>query len=97
MIRKAGYVTITGLLLVLAVFLLRGPQGAAALREKSRQIRALLVENAELRREVEEKKLRIVKLTHDREIQIMEVYKNSTKVRKGDTKFVLPIKPKPAE
>src|SRR5436305_1017300 len=45
--------------------MLRGPQGLSALHEKRRQIRVLEEENANLSRDIENKKKRIDRLEHD--------------------------------
>jgi predicted nuclease with TOPRIM domain len=73
----AAYATIT----------LRGPQGLRALEEKRREIRALEEENANLRRDIEAKKLRIERLKNDPSTQEVEIEKRLGKVHPGVTEF----------
>lgn len=73
----AAYATIT----------LRGPQGLAALSEKRREIRMLEEENANLRRDIEAKKLRIERLKTDAGTQEVEIEKRLGKVKPGATEF----------
>jgi cell division protein FtsB len=70
-----------------ATIMLRGPQGVSALQEKRREIRALEEENANLRRDIEAKKLRIERLKNDPGTQQVEVQKRLGKVRPGVTEF----------
>ena len=73
-----------------AAIMLRGPQGLAALAEKRQQVRTLEEENANLRRDIEAKKLRIEKLRTDTTTQELEVRKRLKMQRPGETEFVLP-------
>jgi cell division protein FtsB len=70
-----------------ATIMLRGPQGVSALQEKRREIRALEEENANLRRDIEAKKLRIERLKTDPGTQQVEIQKRLGKVRPGVTEF----------
>jgi cell division protein FtsB len=73
----AAYATIT----------LRGPQGLNAVREKQREIRELEEQNANLRRELAAKRLRIERLKNDPSTQEVEVHKRLGKVHPGETEF----------
>ncbi|HZS53697.1 MAG TPA: septum formation initiator family protein [Bryobacteraceae bacterium] len=70
-----------------ATIMLRGPQGVSALEEKRREIRTLEEQNANLRRDIEAKKLRIERLKNDPGTQEVEIEKRLGKVRPGVTEF----------
>ncbi len=69
---------------------LRGPQGVPALFEKQRTIRELQEHNANLAREVQERKERIQRLKESQSEQEMEIRKRLKLVRPGETSFILP-------
>ncbi len=70
-----------------ATIMLRGPQGLSALSEKRHEIRMLEEQNANLRRDIEEKRLRIERLKSDPGTQQVEVEKRLGKVVPGSTEF----------
>ena len=70
-----------------ATIMLRGPQGISALEEKRHQIRILEEQNADLARDIEEKKQRIERLKSDPATQEVEVGKRLGMVHRGDTQF----------
>jgi cell division protein FtsB len=76
---------------------LRGPQGIPALLDKWRDIHSLEEQNATLQRENDYKKERIRKLQDSPAEQEMEIRKNLKLLRPGETTFILPEAPKPAE
>jgi cell division protein FtsB len=76
-----------------ASIMLRGPQGLAALEEKREAARQLQNENANLMKQIDEKKSRIEKLRHDRGTQEKIVRERTGKTRPGDTSFVVPDQP----
>ncbi len=81
----AALATLTALA-AYAVIMLRGPQGLSALSEKQKQIRTLEEENANLAREVEERKRHIKRLESDPATQVLELRKLGF-VGEGDTSF----------
>jgi len=81
----AALATLTALA-AYAVIMLRGPQGLSALSEKQKQIRMLEEENANLLREVEERKQHIKRLESDPATQVLELRKLGF-VGQGDTSF----------
>jgi cell division protein FtsB len=66
--------------------MLRGPQGLNALAEKHRQIRLLEEQNANLAREIAEKKQRIQRLQSDPSTQELELQKLGF-LHEHDTQF----------
>ena len=78
-----------------ATIMLRGPQGLSALHEKRRQIRVLEEENANLSRDIENKKKRIDRLEHDPKTQEVEIEKRLGKVHPGATEFKISGGPAP--
>lgn len=81
----AGLAAIIGLG-AYATIMLRGPQGIHAWSEKRHEIRALEEQNADLQRDIEAKKQRIVKLKTDPATQELELEKLGL-VHKDDTQF----------
>ena len=79
----AALATLTALA-AYAVIMLRGPQGLSALSEKQKQIRTLEEQNANLAREVEERKQHIKRLESDPATQVLELRKLGF-VGQGDT------------
>lgn len=78
-----------------ATIMLRGPQGLSALTEKRRQIQVLEEENANLSRDIENKKRRIERLEHDPKTQEVEVEKRLGRVHPGSTEFKITGAPAP--
>ena len=70
----AALATLAGLA-AYATIMLRGPQGLSALAEKRRQIRVLQEENANLARDIEQKKQLIERLQKDPATQELELRK----------------------
>jgi cell division protein FtsB len=58
-----------------ATIMLRGPQGLSALAEKRQEIRGLQEQNANLQRDIDQKKQRIEKLKNDPNTQVLELEK----------------------
>ena len=79
-----------------ATIMLRGPQGLGALESKHQEIRSLEEQNANLRRDIEEKRQRIERLKHDSGAQELEVRKRLKMQRPGDTQFIVPDPPNAA-
>jgi cell division protein FtsB len=76
-----------------ATIMLRGPQGLGALEHKRDTVRQLQDENADLMKQIDEKKRRIDKLQHDHGTQEKVVRERTGKTRPGDTSFVVPDQP----
>ena len=99
----AALATLAGLA-AYATIMLRGPQGLSALAEKRKQIRTLEEENANLARDVEERKKFIERLKHDPSTQELELQKLGF-LHEHDTQFkvtgqrITPLmkEPKPAK
>ena len=99
----AALATLAGLA-AYATIMLRGPQVLSALAEKRKQIRMLEEENANLARDVEEKKKFIERLKTDPSAQELELQKLGF-LHENDTQFkvtgqrVAPLtkEPKPAK
>jgi len=87
LLRPVMILAILASLAAYATITLRGPQGLSALREKRREIRTLEEQNADLRRDIEAKKLRIERLKTDPGTQEVEVEKRLGKVHPGVTEF----------
>jgi cell division protein FtsB len=87
---RIGYVSAA----VLAVFYListaTGPKGVKALMDKQRRIQAMAQRNAEIARDIEERKQRIGKLRGDRDEQEKVIEERFKYVRPGDKIFMLP-------
>lgn len=73
-----------------ASIMLRGPQGLAALEQKQNTVRQLEEQNANLAKEISERKTLIDKLQHDPNTQERFVRERTGKTRPGDTSFVVP-------
>src|ERR1017187_9344423 len=76
---------------------LRGPDGLPALREKWNEIRQFEEENANLQRENDYRRDRIKKLESSPSEQELEIRKKLKLLRPGETSFILPEQPKPAD
>lgn len=94
--RRLGLAAAVGALGVCAVATLRGPHGVAALRKKQEEIRTLQEKNAELKREIEERKRRNRRLRENPEEQELEIRKRLNLLKKGEKYFVVPETPAPA-
>jgi len=70
-------------------FALRVPQGVASLKNKHEQIRQLQKENADLAKDIAEKRERIKKLRESRSEQELEVRKRLKLQRQGETAIIL--------
>ena len=90
MLKKTGYVAIIAILGAYALIAFRGPQGIPALMEKRKEIQQLQEQNADLTREITEKRDRIERLKHSQTEQELEIRKRLKLQRPGDTIFILP-------
>jgi cell division protein FtsB len=97
LIRKTGYLTVFVMVAVCALIALRGPQGIPALMEKRKEIRTLQEQNADLQKENEEKRDRILRLQVSDAEQELEIRNRLKLLRKGETSFILPDQPKTAQ
>ena len=78
---------------VFAIIALRGPQGIPVLMEKRREIQLLQEQNADLQKENERKRERIVRLNDSQAEQELEIRNRLKLLRKGETSFILPDQP----
>lgn len=84
------------LFVAIAAFLFFGlhvPQGIADLEAKHQTIRRLQKENADLNKELEEKRERVRKLRDSRSEQELEIRKQLRYQREGETSIIVPEKP----
>jgi cell division protein FtsB len=86
--------TILGLiLLILAVFFvfqtISGPNGVSAVLEKRREIRDLQEQNANLARENELRRQRIMKLRESRSEQELEIRRRLKLLKQKETTFII--------
>ncbi len=88
--RRAGIVLVVILAGAYGWVFLRGPQGLQTLIEKRREIRELEERNANLKRENERRKERILRLQESRSEQEMEIRKQLKLQKSGETTFILP-------
>ncbi len=93
LLRKTGYLTLFVMIAVFAIIALRGPQGIPALMEKRREIQLLQEQNADLQKENERKRDRIVRLNESQAEQELEIRNRLKLLRKGETSFILPDQP----
>lgn len=70
-----------------------GPQGLDALLEKNREIRRLEAQNAELQRDIDQRREHIRRLQDSTSEKEMEIRKKLKLVRPGETTFMLPNAP----
>ena len=92
--RRLGLFAGLTLLGVYMLFTLRGQHGIGALQKKHEEIRAIQEQNAELKREIEERKDRNRRLRENPEEQDLEVRKRLNLLKKGERHFVVPEKAK---
>ena len=94
LLRKSGYLTVIVMVAVCALIALRGPQGVPALMEKRKEIRLLQEQNADLQKDNERRRDRIVRLQVSGAEQELEIRNRLKLLRKGETSFILPDPPK---
>lgn len=80
-------------LVAYAAIMLRGPQGLAALQDKRGLVHHLEEQNADLLKDIQDKKNRINKLQYDHGTQERIVRERTGKTRPGDTSFVVTDQP----
>lgn len=88
---------ITAAILFGLLLFTRAPQGIAALRQKHQQIRDLQRGNAELQKEIADKRDRIRKLSGSPSEQELEIRKRLKLQRAGETAIILGDQAKPAK
>jgi len=93
---KLGYALAVLIAAGYALVTLQGPQGVPALIQKQQEIKAREKENAELARDIEERRERIKRLREDESEQELEIRQRLKLVRPGEKVFILqdPIAPK---
>ena len=95
--RRAGWWIGIALAAVYGLITLRGPRGLEALLEKHREVRHLEEQNAARARENQLRQHHIERLENSASEQEMEIRKQLKLLRPGETTFLLPDAPKPAE
>jgi cell division protein FtsB len=75
---------------VYAVLAMRGPMGIPALQHKWQQIRERQQENADLRRDIDLRRVRIQRLEKNAAQQELEIRRQLKMLRPGETTFILP-------
>jgi cell division protein FtsB len=93
---KLGYALAVLVAAGYALVTLQGPQGIPALMQKQKDIRTYEKENADLAREIEDRRERIKRLREDESEQELEIRQRLKLVRPGEKVFILqdPIAPK---
>lgn len=89
-VRRVGLTALLALAGLYAFMSLRGPYGLAALRGKQHEMRSLQEQNADLARQLQEKKDRIHRLKESQAEQELEIRKRLKLVRPGETEFIIP-------
>ncbi len=92
--RRLGVAAGLAMLGVYMLITLRGQHGVGALEKKHQEIRALQEQNAELKREIDERRDRNRRLRENPEEQELEIRKRLNLLRKGEKYFVVPEPPK---
>ncbi len=92
--RRLGVAAGVAMLGVYMLITLRGQHGVGALQKKHEEIRALQEQNAELKREIDERRDRNRRLRENPEEQELEIRKRLNLLRKGEKYFVVPEPPK---
>lgn len=77
------------LLVVYALFALRGPHGVSGLMEKRRQIEQLEKRNAALQQEIQQRQEHVRRLTDDPGEQELEIRQRLKLVKPGEKIYVL--------
>jgi cell division protein FtsB len=90
LLRNSGYLTVIVMVAVCALIAIRGPQGIPALMEKRKEISTLQEQNADLQKENERKRDRILRLQVSSAEQELEIRNRLKLLRKGETSFILP-------
>jgi len=93
-LRRAAFFAGLALVGVYGYFVLRGPHGIPAVRDKWREIRRLEEENANLQQQNKDRETRIKKLQESPSEQELEIRKKLKLLRPGETSFILPDQPK---
>ena len=95
--RRTGWLAGATVALAYAWMAVRGPQGIETLIEKHREIRGLEEQNAEMVRQNQALRERIVRLEQSDSEQELEIRKQLKLLRPGETTFLLPEPPKSAD
>jgi len=90
MLKKTGYLTVAIILGVYTFIAFRGPQGIPSLLEKRKEIQQLQEQNADLTREISQKRDHIERLKHSPTEQDYEIRKRLKLQKPDDTTFILP-------
>jgi cell division protein FtsB len=69
---------------------LRGPNGISAIAQKRQEIHSLELENEQLHKEIEAKKVRIERLKSNPDEQEMEIRKELKLMKPGEKSYIMP-------
>ncbi len=92
--RKLGLLAGLAVLGVYVLVTLRGRNGILELQKKNEEIRVIQEQNAELKREIEERRDRNHRLRENPEETELEIRRRLNLLRKGEKYFVVPETPK---
>jgi cell division protein FtsB len=95
--RRTGWLAGATVALAYAWMAFRGPQGIETLIQKHREIRNLEEQNAEMVRQNQALRDRIIRLEDSDSEQELEIRKQLKLLRPGETTFLLPEPPKAPE
>ena len=93
--RKLGLVACLATLGVYMLITLRGQHGVTAVQKRQEEIRAIQEQNAELKREIQERRDRNRRLRENPEEQELEIRRRLNLLRKGEKYFVVPETQRP--
>lgn len=88
-IPKLAYALVALMIAGYALFALRGPQGIPGLVDKRHQIQDLEKRNADLAREIEQKRARITRLRDSQSEQELEIRQRLKLVKPDEKVFIL--------
>jgi cell division protein FtsB len=86
---KTAFIVAVLLVAAYAVYALRGPNGIPAVLEKREEIRQLEKRNADLAREIEQRRERISRLKESQSEQELEIRRRLKLVKPGEKVFIL--------
>lgn len=91
--RRLAYGVVAAFALTGIVFGVRGPQGFSTLFEKQREIQRLQEENANLIKDIQERRERIRRLKDDPSFQDEVIRRNLKRSKPGETTLIYPSTP----
>ena len=92
LIRNSGYILAAAAVIAIGLIAFRGPQGVPSLIEKREQIRKLQESNADLTKENNEKRRRIMIIKSQPSALELEMRNRLKLQREGETSYIIPGK-----